>query len=151
MGANRNTSATPLSRSFTCLEDVVKVAYERHRVYCRFIGDSKPAWDMLPPTTRERYLMTAGFLIEDPQATPEHLHGRWCEEMLERGWTRGDRLDEEAKTHPHLRSDSSLDPALRAKARLWIEDLRKLLPLLPPSESHAAGCTVNHIVINQFG
>ena len=151
MGANRNISARPVSRPFTTVEDVVRVAYERHRIYCRAIGDEKPPWDMLDPSARERYLMTAFFLTDDPQATPERLHGRWCEEMLERGWTRGDKLDEEARIHPHLRSDASLDPALRTKARLWIEDLRRLLTLLPPSESHAAGCAVNYITINQFG
>lgn len=112
------TSAKPLEAHEIDL--VARVAHESNRAYCEAIEqeDIPPRWHHLNGEQRARKRNGVAAALEGK--TPREMHEAWAKTLLEKGWTYGERVDEELKMHPNLKPYESLPKPQRTKDALFI-------------------------------
>lgn len=83
--------------------EIVRVAHEVNRAYCRALGDySQPTWDEAPEWQSASAVNGVLFHLQNPDVEPSASHEEWMAQKLRDGWTHGPEKDAEAKTHPCL-------------------------------------------------
>lgn len=102
------------------IKTIAQVAHEANRSYCRTIGDySQLPWNDAPEWQKESAMKGVGFVLSNPDSTPEDSHNSWLKEKRENGWKYGEVKDPEAKTHPCFVEYDQLPPEQRAKDYLF--------------------------------
>lgn len=80
----------------------------------------------LPEAQRALSLELIEMLTPNPGVTPEYLHKLWLQRMRAAGWSYGDKLDVEQRTHPALRDWRQLDEVDKRKDALVIAIIQAL-------------------------
>ncbi len=86
----------------------------------------------------KQHLITAKLFASKPEMTPCETHGAWVERRLADGWSQGEVVDAEQKTHTQLVAFEKL-PALAQEAEIaGVDAMRLALPyaeknVLPPN------------------
>lgn len=102
------------------IKDIARVAHEANRAYCESIGDySQPPWHQAPDWQRESAMNGVGFVLANPESTPEESHENWSKQKVEDGWVYGEVKDPEAKTHHCLVDYDQLPEEQRIKDYLF--------------------------------
>lgn len=115
------------------VEDIAKVAHEANRALTSIIKDVEvqPAWEFITDDMRASCLRGVAFALMNPDATPEKLHEKWCQDKLANGWQYGETRSEAAKLHPAIRPYEDLPLAQRKKDALF----RAIVTALMPNEA----------------
>lgn len=87
-----------------------------------------PPWDDAPSSQKDdvRENVRAVLAGESPAQT----HERWCARKASAGWTYGELIDEENKTHPHMRPYEELSPAQHFGDQLFVVVVRAVRRLV---------------------
>ena len=97
-------------------ETIARIAHEVNRIYCRSIGDqSQPTWDYAPDWQKQSAISGVEYLINNPEALPEHSHQNWLRDKKIDGWVYGPVKDPEKKEHPCMVPYGDLPEEQRAK------------------------------------
>jgi hypothetical protein len=111
------------------LEDVARVCYEANRAYRLALNDdSQKPWDEAEQWQRDTNITGVKFRRDNPDVGPIEMHNSWMRAKIADGWTLGDKIDGEAKTHPNLRPYTELDGDEQAKDKLFAGICDALLP-----------------------
>lgn len=103
------------------IELIAKLCHELNRAYCIGIGDdSQVPWHEADEWQRESAIDGVEYFMENPDATPESMHAKWCEDKVGEGWTFGEVKDAVAKTHPCLVPYSELPEHQKVKDFIFI-------------------------------
>lgn len=89
------------NEEFLALSAIARICHEANRAYCQALGDhSQPAWKDAPEWQRKSAMTGVNFIVDNPNAGPEHSHESWLKEKAADGWTWGPLKDAEKKEHP---------------------------------------------------
>ncbi|SIT50472.1 hypothetical protein BN2476_830043 [Paraburkholderia piptadeniae] len=117
---------------------VARVVHEVERAYRMSVGETEvPSWEKASAQAREGAIFSVravagGFM------TPESTHEQWVREMTRLGWSRGDALDTEAKTHPHLIEYAALPREVQTRDALMVAVVRGALGIREPEDEEEA-------------
>lgn len=80
---------------------IAEVVHEVNRAYCRSLGDgSQVPWSEAPAEIQKSAIDGVGFVLANPEVTPEETHQHWLDFKKTNGWVYGEKKDMEKKTHP---------------------------------------------------
>lgn len=113
------------------------VAHEVNRLYCKTQHMAvPPAWMDLSDNLKNSAIMGVRLRLEDGgKADAEFFHGEWMRARLADGWTLGDTVDHQAKTHPCLRPYGELPEAQRRKDLIFDAAVRLGALIFQPAQS----------------
>lgn len=113
------------------VEFVCKLVHQVNDAYRNMIGESpKGDWDSLEEGVKESTRKGVAFILSNPGATPKEIHDKWVEERECEGWSFGEVMDEEAKTHPCLTPYEQLPIEHRMKDFLYRNTVMAVLGTL---------------------
>ncbi|HHS83699.1 MAG TPA: hypothetical protein ENK38_02080 [Gammaproteobacteria bacterium] len=125
----------PAAASLLYLVSIAAQCHENNRDYCRSIGDdSQPPWCLAPAWQQTSALEGVIHAINNPYSTPEDSHRSWLEAKVMAGWVYGEVKDPAAKTHPCMLPYDQLPDEQRAKDRIFLDTVRKMVENLPATE-----------------
>ncbi|HDR9065511.1 TPA: RyR domain-containing protein [Burkholderia contaminans] len=112
--------------------------HEVERAYRKSVGEADaPSWEKASPQAREGAIFSVRALAGGC-VTPESIHAQWVSEMSRLGWTRGDAVDYEAKTHPNLTEYAALPREIQTRDALMVAVVRGALCVREPEDEEAA-------------
>lgn len=85
-------------------EQIAALAYEARAAYDTASGtaDTPRSWEDAPAYLKASYMAAVAWARENPGASARDAHEARLKAVFLKGWTRGDVIDQEAKTHPNL-------------------------------------------------
>lgn len=107
-----------------------RFAHEAVNAYKNGIGEGPIHWTALPEWKKESIASGVRVVLENPGIQPAAVHASWVADMAIRGWTHGEAVDREAKTHPGIRPYDDLCPEQQAKTRLFVAVIESIRPLI---------------------
>jgi hypothetical protein len=106
---------------------VARIVHEVDRAYLAVTGDnSVPAWDRASASARQSAALTVTAIARG-HVTPESTHAAFVAEYARNGWTHGETLDHEAKTHPQLVPYDALPIEVKTRDALIVAVVRGAL------------------------
>jgi len=105
---------------------IARVVHATNSAYCKAVGDPVFAF----ATVKASIIAGITALQDNPDATPEQMHQKWCEFKVNDGWVYGETKDAEKKTHPNLVDYNKLSEEQRVKDSLFQGVVRPLLVFL---------------------
>lgn len=121
------------------LISAARVCHESMNAYKNSIGEGPIHWTALPEWKKESIANGVRVVLENPGIQPAAVHANWVADMAIRGWTHGEAVDREAKTHPGIRPYEDLAPEQQAKTRLFIAVVESIRPLIRHDGGGSAG------------
>jgi len=83
------------------VEQIAEVCHEANRAYCLSLGDnSHKVWKDISWASKQSAIAAVVFLQENPNVSLKFRHEDWRKRNAADGWTYGDAVDLEEKTHP---------------------------------------------------
>ena len=112
------------------IEHAARILHNWNRAYYITTGNP-PAqpWEQIPQPQREGHQDAIRFVLQNPQASPEHIHQEWTNARIKEGWTLGLVKDDKLKTHPNLVNYHELPASQRVKdtfARTAVEFVKAM-------------------------
>lgn len=107
------------AHSVIIVETCAQACHEAHRAFCMGLGDtSQVSWEAASGWQRASTVDGVKGALRGN--TPEQQHEQWMQDKLRAGWTRGEKKNCRAKTHPALVPYDSLPLERQLKYHLFI-------------------------------
>lgn len=99
-------------------EQIAAVCYNANAMLQDALGDSHvpPPWHVMTPAQRAPYIKAVRLT---GIVTPREQHQCWHDDKARAGWTYGEHVDEERKTHPYMLPWELLTDRQRAKDEVF--------------------------------
>lgn len=81
---------------------MASVAHETNRAYCEALGEPMLGWESAPEWQKQSAIDGVGFVLENPECTPEDTHKNWMAQKTRDGWVYGKEKDAALKMHPSM-------------------------------------------------
>ena len=115
------------------IEDIARVCNDVNRSYCMAMNVEKPTWDEASAHIKQSATLGVKFhLAGDHDAAASHRS--WLRKKEEDGWTYGELIDEQKKTHPCILPHDELPLFDQAKDYIFLGVVNALKPHLDPAE-----------------
>ena len=112
------------------IEEIARVAHGINKAYCDSLGDySQLPWEQAPEWQRISAVKGVKFYIENPDASPSHIHEQWLAEKFATGWKYGAVKDPAKKEHPCCVSFDELPKEQKTKDFLFTQCIRSLFKI----------------------
>lgn len=107
--------------------ELARVSHEIVRGYREAIGDGTcPPWVQTTKDERMAAAQQVVTVLKFPALTAAELHSGFVDTMRDRGWTFGEVMDEEKKTHPLLVDYDQLPLQNRIEDALFCNTIRAI-------------------------
>lgn len=116
-----DTAKVPTDDMPTYEEDSARRAHEGIRLLHIAAGwkPLPPDWLSLTPEEKKKAVDKAHYALLNPFKDSVQIHDEWCAQREAEGWRRGDRYDEDLKTHPDLVHYNDLPVERQLKDRMF--------------------------------
>lgn len=118
-------------------QDISIIAYDAMRSYAALArNEEKPDWDNVSAEKQEVLEICAKRILEHPSSySPERAHEDWMTQMLVRGWSWGERANEEKKQHPAMLPFRELKPVEQIHGHIFVAVCRNLRKAYLPGKA----------------
>lgn len=113
------------------VEFVAILVHQLNDTYRSLIGETpKGAWETLDEDVKQSTVKGIVYILQNPDVTPAEVHAKWVEERTCEGWSFGETMDPDAKTHPCLTPYEDLPLAHRMKDYLYCSTVKAVMAAL---------------------
>lgn len=88
------------------------------------LSEEKQEWKLISSGAKARMINAVQRSIENKITDPAVAHENWMADMIKEGWTYGEKLSEEEKTHPCLVHYAELPTGQQTKDELYLAVLK---------------------------
>lgn len=103
------------------VEQVAEICHEANRAYSKSIGEEpKASWGDSSDAIKKSAIDGVLYRWANPEVSPADMHNNWLAFKQEQGYVYGEKIDNEAKTHPCIVEYSELPEEQKIKDSLFI-------------------------------
>ena len=111
--------------------ELAKLAFEQNRAYCRAMGDdSIKEWHKAEDKQRKGAIYGVVYLLRTPNVNAGSLHQGLYRQLVAAGYSQGDTIDHEHKTHPGCLPFEQMPEDFRTKAVLFANLVEQMKPFI---------------------